>query len=243
MNGRKPLLATLAKSVDSLADHKRGDLWNFFFFRHETLRHDNLRRLDVSRCSLDRPGLHGLTALTHAILSHNRIGMLPDRIFSKNRMLTQLHLNANGLKHVNRSTFAGLVKLEALDISSNNLVHLHPSTFRETINLKLLNLSFNDFEEFPNLMLSVLSLDLTSNFIKSVPRDYLMSMPRIRTLNLSDNRLEGVCERFESESLRTLILKRNRLIQLANNSFSELPELQKLDLSGMTKINFISQSL
>lgn len=81
-------------------------------------------------------------------------------------------------------------------------------------------------------MTNVMSLDLTGNNIENVPREYLTDMPRLRTLNLSDNQLEGVCDKFESETLKTLIIRRNRLVQLANNSFADLPALQKLDLSG-----------
>lgn len=197
--------------------------------------HANLKRLDVSGCNLDRPGLHGFPALTHAVLSRNLIRMLPDRIFVKNDGITQLFLNGNGLNLVNRSSFAGLGKLEILDLSSNSLSRLHPFTFRENVNLRLLNLSYNDFEKFPTIMSTVMSLDVSSNYVQSVPRQIFTDLPRLETLDLSDNRLEGACDRFESETLRNLILKRNRLVELANDSFSHLPSLQKLDVSGTQK--------
>ncbi|XP_043270416.1 leucine-rich repeat-containing protein 15-like [Venturia canescens] len=200
--------------------------------RNETLMHKNLKRLDVTGCNLDRPGLHGFPGLTHAILSKNLIRMLPDRIFAKNDVLSQLFLHSNGLNVVNRSSFAGLSKLEILDLSSNSIARLHPFTFRENVNLRILNLSYNDFEKFPNIMSTVMTLDISSNYVQSVPRQIFTDLPRLKTLDLSDNRLEGVCDRFESVTLKNLILKRNRLVELANDSFSHLPSLQKLDVSG-----------
>ncbi|XP_015609166.1 insulin-like growth factor-binding protein complex acid labile subunit isoform X2 [Cephus cinctus] len=200
--------------------------------RYETLQHINLKRLDVSRCNLDRPGLHGFPALTHAKLSRNIIRILPDRIFAKNRELLQLYLDANGLDSLNKSSFAGLTKLEILDLSANALQEVHWSTFNENIKLHRLNLSYNGLHEFPNLTTEAIWLDMSTNLIYNFKSNVLSNMPRLVTLNLNNNRLENIPNNLESNTLKNLFLRQNRLVQLNNESFVRLSALRNLDLSG-----------
>lgn len=202
--------------------------------RHATLRHLKLKRLDVSRCNLDRPGLHGFPSLTQARLSHNSIRLLPDRIFAKNRQLTHLYLNGNSLERLNASTFHGLIKLLMLDLSANHLVEIHKQAFLENINLKFVNLSYNSLHRFPDLTATFLAtLDLSFNLINSLKANSLENMPMIVSLNLRDNQLQALPRGLQSMTLKVLNVQRNRLVELYNSTFSELPSLQKIDLSGM----------
>lgn len=198
------------------------------------MRHLGLKKLDVSRCNLDRPGLHGFPSLTHARLSRNTIRLLPDRIFAKNRELGFLYLNANGIESLNASTFEGLVNLQVLDLSANSLEAVHPLTFHENVELKFLNLSYNALREFPNLASAVTSLDLSSNLISKLSRNSLSSMPKIRSIILSDNRLQTTPSGLKSTTLKNLDLRRNRLVQLSNDTLLQLPQLIRIDLSGVT---------
>ncbi|XP_076639575.1 uncharacterized protein LOC143351663 isoform X1 [Colletes latitarsis] len=200
--------------------------------RHETLNHLKLKKFDVSNCNLDRPGLHGFPSLTHARLARNTIRLLPDRIFAKNRELGFLYLNANGLEHLNASTFEGLVKLQVLDLSANNLETIDPLAFHENLELKMLNLSYNNVYEFPNLTSSASSLDMSSNQISKLSNNFLTNMPKIRSIILSDNQLERIPPTLSSTTLKNLDLKRNRLVGLDNDTFLHLPQLIRIDLSG-----------
>ncbi|XP_072742539.1 uncharacterized protein [Anoplolepis gracilipes] len=200
--------------------------------RHSTLQHPKLKRLDVSRCNLDRPGLHGFPSLTHVYLSRNTIHILPDNIFVKNKQLTHLYLNANNLERLNASTFDGLIKLQTLDLSANNLENIYPLTFQDNIDLRLLNLSYNSLHRFPDLSSLVTSLDLSFNLISRFNANSLENMPRIRNLNLRDNQLQLLPHGLKSKTLIILNVQRNRLVELHNDSFAELPSLQKIDLSG-----------
>nr|XP_003707694.1 PREDICTED: leucine-rich repeat-containing G-protein coupled receptor 5 [Megachile rotundata] len=200
--------------------------------RHSTLTHPKLRRLEVSHCNLDRPGLHGLPSLTQARLSRNVIRMLPDRIFATNKELGFLYLNANGIESLNTSTFEGLVNLKVLDLSMNSIGTIDPLTFHENIELKSLNLSSNTLQEFPNLMSSVTSLDVSSNMINKLDNNFLANLPKIKSIDLSDNRLEKIPSEQKSTTLKNLDLKRNRIMMIENDTFLQLTQLTRIDLSG-----------
>ncbi|XP_008217825.1 chondroadherin-like protein isoform X1 [Nasonia vitripennis] len=200
--------------------------------RYETLRHQKLQKIDVSRCDLDRPGLHGFPSLTYARLSSNSIRMLPDRIFAKNRELTHLFLDYNHLERLNRSTFANLLRLQVLDLSANGLKAVPSMAFRDNIELQFLNLSDNYMVDFPKLSTSVISLDLSANLISRVDPNSLSGTPSLYHLNLSKNLIDEMPSGLDSGTLRNLILRRNRITSLENVSLSGLPELEKLDLSG-----------
>ncbi|XP_033340610.2 uncharacterized protein LOC117228748 [Megalopta genalis] len=200
--------------------------------RNSTLTHDKLKKLIATRCNLDRPGLHGFPSLTHARLTGNMINLLPDRIFAKNRELGFLYLNGNGVENLNSSTFDGLVKLQVLDLSENNLREVHPMTFHDNVELKQLNLSYNILYEVPKLVSGIMHLDISSNAIGKLDENFLTDMPKIRSVVLSDNKLETIPSNIRSISLRNLDLKRNRLVQLNNDTFEQLPQLIRVDLSG-----------
>ncbi|KAH0566990.1 insulin-like growth factor-binding protein complex acid labile subunit [Cotesia glomerata] len=204
-----------------------------FSTRKETLRHDKLKRLDVSKCNLDRPGLHGLPSLTHAILSYNTIRLLPDRIFSKNKKLERLYLNNNALTQLNQSSFDGLSELDVLNLSHNNLESLPWGLLRYNINLRSVNLSYNDIKLMPvNLTTTALILDLSYNLIEFVPGESLRQMPALKILDLSENRLESFSSGLQSQTLQSLYLEGNRLTRLTNESFAYLPALDNINLSG-----------
>lgn len=202
-------------------------------FRNTTLIHPKLKKLDVSKCNLDRPGLHGFPSLSQARLSYNLINLLPDRIFAKNRELGFLYLNGNGVENLNASTFEGLVKLQVLDLSENSLRTIHQLSFHENIELKMLNLSYNSLYEFPNITSAITLLDVTSNVIEQINGNFLTNMPKIRSIIMSDNKLETIPDKLMSTSLKNLDLRRNRLVELHNDTFLYLSQLIRVDLSGM----------
>ncbi|KMQ93377.1 insulin-like growth factor-binding protein complex acid labile subunit-like protein [Lasius niger] len=124
------------------------------------------------------------------------------------------------------------MKLQALDLSANNLENVHAMAFQENIDLRLLNLSYNSLHQFPDLLSLVTSLDLSFNLISRFNANSLENMPRIRSLSLRNNQLQLLPRGLKSKTLKVLDVQRNRLVELHNDSFAELPSLQKIDLSG-----------
>ncbi|OAD56267.1 hypothetical protein WN48_03585 [Eufriesea mexicana] len=221
MSNNPTLVYSMRQAIEILSRNYSFNSEKYFEINH-----------NVSRCNLDRPGLHGFPALTQARLSRNMINILPDRIFAKNRELGFLYLNANRIEKLNMSTFEGLVKLQVLDLSANGLEAIHPLTFHENVELKLLNLSFNAITEFPNFTSTMITLDASSNFISEMKGNFLTNMPRIRSINLSDNRLQWIPPGLKSTTLKNMDLRRNRLVEVYNDTFLELPRLIRIDLSG-----------
>ncbi|XP_032662688.1 insulin-like growth factor-binding protein complex acid labile subunit isoform X2 [Odontomachus brunneus] len=200
--------------------------------RYTTIQHAKLKRFDVSRCRLDRPGLHGLPSLTYARLSHNAISMLPNRIFAKNKQLTQLYMDVNHLQNVNTSSFEGLTKLQILDLSMNGINYIHELALHDNIILKVLNLSYNELQTVPRLTTTAMSLDVSFNKISKLRANCLENMPRIRNLYLKNNEMQVLPRHLTAATLRILDLQRNRLVGLHNKSFTDLPSLRQIDLSG-----------
>lgn len=197
------------------------------------MQHPKLKRLDVSRCRLDRPGLHGFPSLTYARLSHNAINMLPGRIFAKNKQLAQLYMDVNHLQNVNASSFEGLIKLQILDLSMNKISYVHELALRDNTNLKVLNLSYNELPTLPRLTTNVVSFDASFNRISRLKPDCLRNMSSIKDLVLKNNELQVLPRHLEAKTLKRLNLQRNRLVALHNKSFVGLPLLEEIDLSGI----------
>lgn len=117
-------------------------------------------------------------------------------------------------------------------MSNNQLEFIHWSIFRDSMILSVLNLSSNNIKIIGNLTTSALTVDLSANLISEILANSLINMPKLRTLNLSDNIIETIV-RLESMTMKILELKRNRLVQLTVNMFKGLPEIVKIDVSGM----------
>ncbi|XP_076753338.1 uncharacterized protein LOC143424865 [Xylocopa sonorina] len=200
--------------------------------RYSTLMHLKLRTLDVSKCNLDRPGLHGFPSLTSARLSRNSIRILPDRIFAKNRELGFLYLDGNDIEVLSANAFEGLVRLQVLDLSDNKLEAINPLGFHENVELKLLNLSHNMLDDLPSLTTAVITLDVSFNMISNLNGDFLANMPSIRSVILSDNRLLSIPSGLKSTTLKNFDLRRNRIGDVRNDTFLRLPQLRRIDLSG-----------
>lgn len=141
-------------------------------------------------------------------------------------------MDVNHLQNVNASSFEGLTKLQILDLSMNGINYVHELALHDNIILKVLNLSYNELQTVPRLTTTVMSLDVSFNKISKLRANCLENMSRIRNLYLRNNDLQVLPRHLTAATLRILDLQKNRLVGLHNKSFSDLPSLRQIDLSG-----------
>ena len=134
-------------------------------------------------------------------LSHNNIPEISSRCFhASGRNLETLDLHYNRIVTLLPEVFAGLDKLEMLDLSDNSLTELICYNC---------NIYSNDsLSIFALLNQSLISLKLTRNQIRFVPRKSFAGFKKLRILSLSYNRIRWI----------------------ALNAFKDLKDLQHLYL-------------
>lgn len=124
--------------------------------------------------------------------------------------------------------------IEKLDLSANKRLKLKEGDFNGLPKLKTLCLKDLGLERLPPLgnLLSLETLYLSSNRIKSVADLSLTEMAKLRELDLSRNRLTTLSSPpFRKAKLRKLNLSRNYISYLDTQSFESLPYLEELKLS------------
>ena len=141
-------------------------------------------------------------------LSHNRLTVLPPRIFQAGSVrelpwIRELHLESNRLTTLPAGVFAGLT-VKQLYLQSNNLTQLHPNSFR---GLKLLDFGI---------------LDVSRNKLQTLPSRVFEGL-EVEQVYLQDNDLTtlpgGV---FAGLTVKQLYLQSNNLTQLDYYSFAGL---------------------
>ncbi len=131
------------------------------------LSHNNFTHISKSFIHTDMFDLEQLD------LSHNKIRVLPEKLFANLRSarLHNLILIFNVIEEVQNWAFACLTYLKVLDLSGMFIKHLFPYSFANITNLKYLSLSKNMisslcFDTFQNTE-SLLLLDIIHNPLKS----------------------------------------------------------------------------
>ncbi|XP_068439542.1 reticulon-4 receptor-like 2 [Clinocottus analis] len=138
-----------------------------------------------------------------------------------------LDLNGNQLTEVQRGSFAGLWALKVLLVSNNSIQTLQPQ-FHAIATLYI---------SAPQCLSSLRfleRLDLSSNRLRGLPRDFSQSLSSLQELQLARNLLRDL----DSASLaglghlRKLDLSHNRILAVDVAAFGGLFRLSLLDLSG-----------
>ncbi|XP_040269639.1 immunoglobulin superfamily containing leucine-rich repeat protein 2-like [Bufo bufo] len=116
--------------------------------------------------------------------------------FPKN--LNQLTLSVNSISELNRTSFAGILKVASLWLTYNKITIIHPGTFQFLTSLMSLDLSHNQLNEFPWTDLSTLGdlelLNLNSNQLVTIPFGAFNNSRSLRSLQLSSNQLYSLPE-------------------------------------------------
>ncbi|XP_043779415.1 leucine-rich repeat-containing G-protein coupled receptor 6 isoform X4 [Cervus elaphus] len=219
--------------------------------RHLWLDDNALTEIPVSALG----HLHALQAVTLAL---NRIGRVPDYAFRNLSSLVVLHLHNNRIQRLGAHSFEGLQNLETLGFHNNNIkaipekaflgnpllqtIHFYDnpiqfvgrSAFRHLPRLHTLSLNgATDIQEFPDLRgtTSLEILTLTGAGLQRLPPGMCQQLPRLRVLELSHNRIEGLPSLHGCQKLEEMDLSWNAIRSVHPAAFATLRSLVKLDLT------------
>ena len=156
-------------------------------------------------------------------LSHNRLTVLPPRIFQAGSVrelpwIRELHLESNRLTTLPAGVFAGLT-VKQLYLQRNNLTQLHPDSFK-------------------GFKLDYGILDMSGNKLQTLPPNVFFGL-KVEQLYLQDNDLTTLPARvFQGFEVKQLHLQSNNLTQLHAESFRRL----KFPYGSINSILDISQN-
>lgn len=205
-----------------------------------TLGFAHLTELDLSFNYLTRfpQALTQLSSLRHLNLASNRFVVFPHEIASFTK-LESLNLSRNSLQGEFPTSYCtSLVRLKSLKLHDNNITSV-PLWIGALENLELLSLGSstggNLIEFLPPGILSRLrrlrSLDLSNNKLTSIPVDIGFRGSRLEYLCAHNNQLTSIPKTFAfCQNLKSLDLS-NNLISFIPIEIVDLENLQSLDLS------------
>lgn len=175
-----------------------------------------------------------LSKLQTLDLSSNRITGLPSDFWSLGSLQT-LNLSNNLISGSLPSNIGNFGSLVSIDLSGNNFSGKIPEAISSVRNLQVLKLGRNKFEfSLPSGILtfqSLVLLDLSSNLLNgSLPGGFGTAFPKLETLNLACNAIEGRDTDFSGmKSVKYLNISGNLLQGPVTGFFKEM--LEVVDLS------------
>ncbi|XP_017275992.1 leucine-rich repeat-containing protein 7 isoform X9 [Kryptolebias marmoratus] len=173
--------------------------------------------------------------------SHCSLQQVPKEIFSFERTLEELYLDANQIEELPKQLF-NCQALKKLSLPDNDLSNL-PTTIASLVNLKELDISKNGIQEFPDNIKCCKGLSVVEASVNPITKlpDGFTQLLNLTQLFLNDAFLEYLPANFGRLSkLRILELRENHLktmpksihrltqlerLDLGSNEFSELPEV------------------
>ncbi|KAM4797226.1 tsukushi isoform 1-T2 [Rhinophrynus dorsalis] len=179
-------------------------------------------------------------------LSSNKLEKVNESVLSGPGYTTLVNLNLsyNQIVKISSSTFSKLRYLESLDLSHNLLEALPDQSFFYSPLVEL-DLSYNKLMEvkmgaFTSIIQGKsMSVDLSNNLIGSILRVPDSSVPNIRSLELSGNRLTSVPD-LQGIPLQHLDLDRNPISMIEEHNFLGLKGLTHLSLSNLHYLREVS---
>lgn len=174
-----------------------------------------------------------LSKLQSLDLSNNKISALPSDFWSLNT-LKNLNLSFNKISGSFPSNVGNFGQLESLDISHNNFSGAIPEAVDSLVSLRVLKLDHNGFQmSIPRGLLgcqSLVSIDLSSNQLEgSLPDGFGSAFPKLKTLNLSGNKIHGKDTDFaDMKSITSLNISGNQFEGSVTGLFKETLEVADL---------------
>ncbi|XP_048832660.1 leucine-rich repeat-containing protein 7 isoform X7 [Brienomyrus brachyistius] len=164
--------------------------------------------------------------------SHCSLQQVPKEIFSFERTLEELYLDANQIEELPKQLF-NCQALRKLSIPDNDLSNL-PTTIASLVNLKELDISKNGIQEFPDNIKCCKCLTVVEASVNPITKlpDGFTQLLNLTQLFLNDAFLEYLPANFGRLSkLRILELRENHLKTLPK-SIHRLTQLERLDLGS-----------
>ncbi|XP_053354252.1 leucine-rich repeat-containing protein 7 isoform X12 [Clarias gariepinus] len=164
--------------------------------------------------------------------SHCSLQQVPKEIFSFERTLEELYLDANQIEELPKQLF-NCQALKKLSIPDNDLSNL-PTTIASLVNLKELDISKNGIQEFPDNIKCCKCLSVVEASVNPITKlpDGFTQLLNLTQLFLNDAFLEYLPANFGRLSkLRILELRENHLKTMPK-SIHRLSQLERLDLGS-----------
>ncbi|XP_048844464.1 leucine-rich repeat-containing protein 7-like isoform X1 [Brienomyrus brachyistius] len=174
--------------------------------------------------------------------SHCSLQQVPKEIFSFERTLEELYLDANQIEELPKQLFS-CQALKKLSLPDNDLTTL-PTTIASLVNLKELDISKNGIQEFPDNIKGCKCLTIVEASVNPISKlpDGFTHLLNLSQLFLNDAFLEQLPANFGKLSkLRILELRENHLKTLPK-SLQKLSQLERLDL-GSNEFNELPEVL
>ncbi|KAF4550807.1 Leucine rich repeat-containing protein 2 [Elsinoe fawcettii] len=211
------------------------------------------------------PGMQFLRRLTNINLSRNQLGNTALEVLTRISTLKDLNLASNNLSGFLTQDLKLLKDLENLNVSDNKILNI-PDSIHELTHLRVLNASSNQLTGVPmdaleglplieldvsdNALVGALfpfsvtglktieQLNVANNSLASLAFSESVSLPSIRILKISNNRIVSLPDMSGWSELVTLAAGGNKFNQLPQG-FSSLRRLRHADFSSnsMTRID------
>lgn len=201
-------------------------------------------------------GLRRLPQLSKLNISRNKLSINALEVVFQISTLRELKLAENELEGVLPSTIEQLTSLETLELQGNKLTGL-PVEIRALTHLRILNISNNKITSIPSEVFTSMSvidlnacknslngaffevdnaphlqtLSLANNSLKSLSASEMVSLPSIKHLDLSVNRLLSLPNMTTWTNIVTLLVGENSLTSVPEG-FCSLQQLRNADFTG-----------
>jgi Leucine-rich repeat (LRR) protein len=197
--------------------------------------------------SIEKHGFEGLIGLKTLGLADNKLNVIESDTFNYLTTLEALWFDRNMIYSIEWNSFVGLANLNWLTLNNNRIKSIANGTFDSLVNLSELWLFLNEFVEIDSLLLKKLSnlkeLYFNMNQIKRIDKGSLEYLAGLTLLSVSRNEIFVIeVDAFShsplANTLIDLVMYRNKIEQIQNETFSNLVNLKRLRLD-QNKINSI----
>lgn len=195
-----------------------------------------LRSLDVADnviSDIHNASYQGLRQLYGLNLMGNHIGNLSQGAFRELPSLRILNLARNGIQSIEQGTFDDVPDLHALRLDSNFLDDVN-GLFSNLHDLIMLNISANRVRWFDYALIPIglQWLDIHDNQVEALGNYFeLESILKLRTLDVSHNRLTELDSSSLPNGIEIVFLKGNQLRRLQPFTFLGKQNLTRVDLT------------